>query len=81
MWKIIRDQIKEKTAVVVVVVSKSSEMWRRTRMKSVIQEEQLKYVDAKEMRVITNSERVAEQIKKDTDKCVAMDDRKFSDSG
>ena len=33
LWKIIKDQIKERT-VAVVVVSKSSEMWMRTRMKS-----------------------------------------------
>ena len=33
LWKIIKDQIKERTVAVVVVI-KSSEMWMRTRMKS-----------------------------------------------
>ena len=49
-------------------------------MKSVMQEDQLKYVDAEGMRIITNSKHVAEQIKSDKDKCVAMDDQKITET-
>ena len=74
-----KDQIKERT-VAVVVMGKYSAIWRRTKMKSVMQEDQLKYVDAEGMRIITNSKQV-EQIKSDKGKCVAMDDQKNTETG
>ena len=47
-------------------------------MKSVSkEEEQLKYIDTKGMRVIKNSEHVAEQIKSNKDKHAVMDEVKF----
>ena len=79
LWRVVKDQIKERTAAV-VVMSKYSAIWRRIKMKSVMQEDQLKYVDAEGMRIITNSKHVAEQIKSDKDKCVAMDDQKITET-
>ena len=76
LWRIIKDQIKEQT-VAVVVMSKNSAICRKTELKSVMQEDQLKYVDGEGMRVVTNSKHVAEQIKSDRDKCVVMDDQKI----
>ena len=61
LWIIVKDQIKEQT-VAVVVMSKNSAIWRKTELKSAMQEDQLKYVDAEGMRVVTNSKRIAEQI-------------------
>ena len=46
-------------------------------MKSVMQEDQLKCVDAEEMRIITNSKHVAEQIKSDKDECKVMHGQKI----
>ena len=80
LWRIVKDQIKEQT-VAVVVLSKYSAIWRKTKLKSVMKEDQLKYVDAEGMRVITNSKHVAEQIKSDKDKYVAMDDQKLEKFG
>ena len=80
LWRIVKDQIKEQT-VAVVVMSKHSANWKRIKLKSVMQEGQLKYVDAEEMRVITNSKHVAEQVKSDRDKCVATDDQKITELG
>ena len=42
-----------------------------------MRENQLKYVDAEGMRVITNSIHVAEQVKSDRDKCIVIDDQKI----
>ena len=78
LWRIVKDQIKEQT-VVVVAMSKHSAIWKSIKLKSIMQECQLKYVDAEEMRVITNSKHVAEQIKSDRDKCVVMDDQKITE--
>ena len=77
-WRIVKDQTKERT-VAIVVMSKYSAIWRRTKLNSVMKEDQLKYVDTEGMRVITNSKHVAEQIKSDKDKCVAMDDQKIAE--
>ena len=76
LWRIINDQIKEQ-AVVVVGMSKHSVIWRRTELRSVMRENQLKYIDVEEMRVVTNSKHVAEQIRSDRDKCVVMDNQKI----
>ena len=77
LWRIVKDQIKEQTTAV-VVMSKCSAIWRRTQLKSAVQEDQLKYVDFEGMRIVTNSKHVADQIKSDRDKCVVMDDRKIA---
>ena len=50
-------------------------------MKSVLRENQLKYVDAEEMRVITNNRCVAEQIKLDKEVNTAMDGLKVEKFG
>ena len=78
LWRIVKDQIKERT-VVVVVMSKHSTIWRRTKLKSVLKGDHLRFVDASGMRVITNSTHVAEQIKNDRDKCIVMDDLKIAE--
>ena len=62
-------------------MSKNSAIWKKTKLKSAMQEDHLRYVDAEGMRVITNSKHVAEQIKRDKDKSVAMDDPKIMESG
>ena len=79
LWRIVKDQIEERT-VAVFVMSKYSTIWRRINMKSVMQEDQLKYVDAEGMRIITNIKHVAEQIKSDKDKCIVMDDQKIPET-
>ena len=76
LWRIIKDQIKEQT-VAIVVMSKNSAICRKTKLKSVMREDQLRYVDAEGMRIVTNSKHVAEQIKSDRDKCAVMDDQKI----
>ena len=64
LWRIIKDQIEER-GVIVVVMSRESAIWKKASLKSVIRENQLKYVDAEEIRVVTNNRCVAEQIKLD----------------
>ena len=80
LWRIVKDQIKERT-VVVVVMSRNSTIWRRASLKSVMREDQLKYVDAEGMRVITNSKHVAEQIKIDKGENIVMDEPKIGEFG
>ena len=80
MWRIVKDQIKERN-VVVVVVSRNSTIRRRASLKSVMQGDQLKYVDAEGMRVITNSQHVAEQIKIDKGENVVMDEQQIGEFG
>ena len=80
LWRIIKDQIEERT-VVVVVMSRSSTIWRRASLKSVMREDQLKYVDAEGMRVITNSQHVAEQIKIDKSESIVLDEPKIGEFG
>ena len=72
LWRIVKDQIEER-GVIVVVMSRESAIWKKARLKSVRRENQLKYVDAEEMRVITNNRCVAEQIKLDREENTAMD--------
>ena len=50
-------------------------------MKIVLQENQLKYVDVKGMRVVTNSRFIAEQSKSDKVENIVMDGLKFGESG
>ena len=76
LWRIVQDQIEERS-VVVIVTSRNSAILRRTNLKSVMRENQLKYVDAEGMRVITNSKHLAEQIKIDKGRSIAMDGSKI----
>ena len=67
LWELLRiskDQMGERSAVV-IVLSKRSTIWRETSMRTLIREEQLRYIDVEEMRVVTNDKHTAEQIKTD----------------
>ena len=72
LWRIVKDQIEER-GVVIIVMSRNSAAWRKASTKSVIREDQLKYINAEGMRVITNNKCVAEQIKIDKGENVVMD--------
>ena len=71
LLRISKDQMGER-CVVVIVLSKRSTFWRKTSMRALIREEQLRYIDVEEMRVVTNDKHVAEQIKTDKMKNVVM---------
>ena len=75
LWRIVKDQIEERS-VVVIVISRISAIWRKASMKSVMQENQLKDIDAEGMRVFTTSKCVAEQIKIDKGENVVMDEQR-----
>ena len=79
-WRIVKDQIEERS-VVVIVMSRNSAIWSRASLKSVMREYQLKYIDAEGMRVITNSNYVAEQIKIDKGENVVMDEPTIGEFG
>ena len=64
LLRIVNDQIEERS-VVVIVMNRESAIWRKASLKTVIRENQLKYVDVEETRVIMNNRCVAEQIKHD----------------
>ena len=76
LWRIVKDQIEEQS-VVVVVMSRNSTIWRRANLKSVMRKNQVKYIDVEEMRVITNSKHLAEQIKIDKGENIVMDEQKI----
>ena len=57
--RISKDQMGER-CVVVIVLSKRSTIWRETSMRTLIREEQLRYIDNEEMRVVTNDKHIAE---------------------
>ena len=80
LWRIVQDQIEERS-VVVIVMSRNSAIWRRANLKSVMRENQLKYVDVEGMRVITNSQHVAEQTKTDKSENIVMDESKIEKFG
>ena len=80
LWRNVQDQIEERS-IVVIVMSRNSAIWRRANLKSVMRENQLKYVDVEGMRVITNSKYVAEQIKIDKEENVVMDEPKIGEFG
>ena len=67
--------------MVVIVMSRNSAIWREASLKSVMRENQLKYIDAEGMRVITNSKYVAEQVKIDKGENVVMDEPKTGEFG
>ena len=54
LLRIVEDQIEER-GVVVIVSNRESAIWRKASVKTVLRENQLKYVDVEEMRVITNN--------------------------
>ena len=76
LWRIVQDQIEERS-VVVIVMSKNSTISRRANLKFAMRENQLKYVVTEGMRVITNSKHVAEQIKIDKGENIVMDGQKI----
>ena len=80
LWRIVKDQIEERS-VVVIVMSRNSAIWRTASLKSVMRENQLRYIDAEGMRVITNSKYVAEQIKIDKGENVVLDEPKIGEFG
>ena len=53
LLRISKDQMGERS-VVVIVLSKRSTIWRKTSMRTLTREEQLRYIDVEEMRVVTN---------------------------
>ena len=53
LLRISEDQMGERS-VVDIVLSKRSTIWRKTSMRTLIREEQLRYIDVEEMRVVTN---------------------------
>ena len=62
LLRISKDQTGERS-VVVIVLSKRSTIWKKTSMRTLIRQEQLRYIDVEEMRVVTNDKHIAEQIK------------------
>ena len=71
LLRVVRDQIEER-GVAIIVSNKESTVWRKTSVKIVLREKQLKYTDVEEMRVVTNDIYIyiyiylAEQIKSDS---------------
>ena len=53
LLRIVKDQIEER-GVAIIVSNQESTIWRKTRVKTLITEKQLKYTDVGEMRVVTN---------------------------
>ena len=64
----------------VIVLSKRSTIWRKTSMRTLIREEQLRYIDVEEMRVVTNDKHIAEQIKTDKMESVVMNGSKVRET-
>ena len=77
---IVQDQIEERS-VVVIVSNRDSAIWRNARVKTVLPENQLKYVDVEEMRVVTNNRCIVKQIKNDKAENVVMDGSKVGEFG
>ena len=77
---IVQDQIEERS-VVVIVSNRDSVIWRNARVKTVLPENQLKYVDVEEMRVVTNNRCIVKQIKNDKAENVVMDGSKVGEYG
>ena len=80
LLRISKDQMGERS-VVVIVLSKRSTIWRKTSMRTLIIEEQLRYIDVEEMRVVTNDKHIAEQIKTDKMESVVMNGSKVGKFG
>ena len=80
LLRISKDQMGERS-VVVIVLNKRSTIWRKTSMRTLIREEQLRYTDVEEMRVVTNDKHIAEQIKTDKMESVVMNGSKVGNFG
>ena len=80
LLRIVEDQIEER-GVVIIVMNRESAIWRKASLKTVLRENQLKYVDVEETRVITNNRCIAEQIKHDKAENVLMDGSKVGGFG
>ena len=63
LLRVVRDQIGER-GVVIIVTNRESTVWRKTSVKTLLTEKQLK--NTEEMRVVTNDRPTAEQIKSDS---------------
>ena len=63
LLRVVRDQIGER-GVVIIVTNRESTVWRKTSVKTLLTEKQLK--NTEEMRVVTNDRHTAEQIKSDS---------------
>ena len=59
LLRIVKDHIEERS-VVIIVANRESAIWRNTSVKILLRENQLKYVDIEEMRVITNNRCIAD---------------------
>ena len=53
LLRVVRDQIEERD-VAIIVSNKESTIWRKTSVKTLLREKQLKYTDVEEVRDITN---------------------------
>ena len=73
LFRIVKQQIEDRGVVIVIVMNRESAIYRKSSLKSVIRENQLKYVDVEETRVITNNRCVAEQITHDKVENVVID--------
>ena len=80
LLRISKNQMGERS-VVVIVLSKRSIIWKKTSMRTLIREEQLRYIDIEEMRVVTNDKHIAEQIKTEKMESVVMNGSKVGRFG
>ena len=65
LLRVVRDQIEER-GVAIMVSNNDSTAWRKTSVKTLLREKQLKHTDVEEMRVVTSRRHIAEQIKSDS---------------
>ena len=63
--------------MVVIVSNRESAIWRNASVKTVLRENQPKYVDVEGMRVIANNKCIAEQIKNDKAENVVTENQKL----
>ena len=70
LLKIVKDQIEERS-VVVIVLNTQSAIWKDASMKTLVRCDQLNYIDVEGMTVVTNNRCVAEHIKSDKVETVA----------
>ena len=62
LLRIVKDQVGEECAVV-IVLSRKSTIWRRAIVKTLLRKRQMNYTDVEEMRVVTNDKHIAEKSK------------------
>ena len=80
LLRIAKDQIGERS-VVVIALKRESTIRRRTSVRTLLREKQLKSIDVEEMRVVTNDKHIVEQIKTDKLENVVMNGSKFRKFG